>query len=546
MKKEKGLIDSIVKDFERLSSSRTIWENHWKEIAQFVLPVHKNRFVRGQFGNEGEKNTQEIYDSTAQIALKRFGAIMDSLLTPASSMWHRVGPSDPVLAKDREVREYFEESNRILMKQRYLSQANFSSQNYQKYLSLGAYGTGAMFTDKHQSGKGLRYKSIFLGEIYPKENHQGIIDTVYRLFEYTARQAVEKWGSMGLLPERILSAAKNSPDTKFEFIHYVGPNDDMDPERADHHGMPFCSYYISKEGRVLVEEGGYTSFPYQVTRYEQAPGELFGRSPAMDVLPAMKTLNEQKKTILKQGHRAVDPVLLAADDGILDSFSLKPGAINAGGVSADGRPLVTSLPVGSVQIGLEMMQQEQAVINDAFLISIFQILTERPQMTATEVVELAREKGILLAPTLGRIQTEYLGTLIDRELDILAAQGLLPPMPEVLLEAKGEYRVEYDAPITESQRARQTTGFMRSLDMALNVVNATQNPAIMDIFNFDVAMPEIADDQGVPVRWLASPEDIQAKRQGRAEAQQQQQDIQAAPAAAAMMKAQAAVQKSKG
>ena len=36
------------------------------------------------------------------------------------------------------------------------------------------------------------------------------------------------------------------------------------------------------------------------------------------------------------------------------------------------------------------------VINDAFLVTLFQILTETPEMTATEVIERTREKGALL------------------------------------------------------------------------------------------------------------------------------------------------------
>jgi hypothetical protein len=42
-----------------------------------------------------------------------------------------------------------------------------------------------------------------------------------------------------------------------------------------------------------------------------------------------------------------------------------------------------------------MMLEEQALIKDTFLVSIFQILSENPEMTATEVMERTREKGIL-------------------------------------------------------------------------------------------------------------------------------------------------------
>lgn len=239
------------------------------------------------------------------------------------------------------------------------------------------------------------------------------------------------------------------------------PRSDVDPTKADYRGMDFASYYVALAGKTLLAESGYRSFPYAISRYTTAPGEIYGRSPAMLALPAIKTLNEEKKTLLKQGHRTVDPVLLTHDDGVLDGFSLRPGAINPGGVSMDGRPLVHALPVGNLAVGKDMMDDERLVINDAFLVTLFQILVDTPQMTATEVLERAREKGALLSPTMGRQQSEFLGPMIARELDVLMRQSLLPPLPGVLIEAQGEYKIEYDSPLSRAQRAEEAAGISR-------------------------------------------------------------------------------------
>jgi hypothetical protein len=170
--------------------------------------------------------------------------------------------------------------------------------------------------------------------------------------------------------------------------------------------------------------------------------ETYGRSPAMQVLPALKTLNAEKTTFLKVGHRAADPTLLTYDDGLVDP-TMKPGAINKGGMSAEGKPLIGILPTGQIQVTKEMMDEERSLINDAFLVTLFQILTETPTMTATEVIERTNEKGILIAPTVGRQQSEYLGPLIHRELDLLSRMKKLPPMPDVIRRTKGDYNVVY-------------------------------------------------------------------------------------------------------
>lgn len=543
MDKESEIAIEICQQFQRISGNRGTWESHWEEIAQRVLPSYSNAFTSrfGQTSTDGAKKTEQIFDSTAAVALNRFAAILDSLLTPRNQTWHRLMASNPSIQRDRQAILWFEEVNRLLFKYRYAPKANFASQNQQNYKSVGAFGTGCMFTDDLKSEVGLRYKAVHLGEVFFVENHQGIVDEAWRHFSLTARQAVQKWGNK--VPDRIKDALKSSPEQKFFFIHCVRPRQEPDYDRKDYKGMPYEAYYVSVEGQMLLEEEGFNTFPYAISRYEQALNEVYGRSPAMDVLPAIKTLNEEKKTVLKQGHRAVDPVLLAHDDGVLDSFSMKPGYVNYGGVSKDGQPLVHALPVGNIAVGKELMDDERAVINDAFLVTIFQILVETPQMTATEVMERVKEKGILLAPTIGRQQSEYLGPLIERELDVLARQKILPPMPQVLIEARGEYRIEYDSPLTRAQRAEEASGLMRTIEAALNVVNVTQNQEPLDFFNWDIIIPEISSIQGVPAKWMRDMKAVEMIRQGRAQQAQNQEMMNAAPGTAAVIKSVAAAKR---
>jgi hypothetical protein len=78
---------------------------------------------------------------------------------------------------------------------------------------------------------------------------------------------------------------------------------------------------------------------------------------------------------------------------------------------------------------------------------------------------------------------------------------------------------------------------MRTVETTRELVNVTQDVSLLDRFDFDTAIPEIARDQAVPERWMSDDTAVAAKRRARAAAQQQQLAIQAAPAAAAMVKA---------
>ena len=535
----------LVSRLASLRAGRSNFDTQWEEASERVLPQYKSTFLsRGSAQiAPGLKNTELQFDATTAFAAQRFSAVMESLITPQNSIWHLFKSIDPVLKRNRAVRIFFDELGETLFSYRYRPVANFVGNSQQVYLALGVYGNGSLYVDQPDKQRGLRYRNIHLAESYFDVNHAGIIDTVYRAFFLTARQVVQQFGASAPEVARDAAANPQQVDRKFEILHCVYPRDDHMPGRVDGPGKPWASTYLDVDTKQTLRDGGYDSFPYAVARYTQVSGEIYGRGPAQWVLPSIKVLNEQKKTMLEQGHRALAPVYLAHDDGNLGSYSMKPGFLNPGGVNKDGKALVHALPPGNIALGDKMMDMEKAVIHDAFLITLFQILIDTPQMTATEVLERAREKGMLLAPTAGRLQAEFLGPLIEREVDVLARQGLLPEMPQMLQDAAAEYRIEYDSPMSRMQRAEKAAGYMRALGDAAEYAKMTGDLDPIDWFDMDAATPAILDIRGAPVAWTRSLEDVLARREARAQAQQAQQMIEAAPSAASVVKTVASATK---
>jgi hypothetical protein len=536
--REAAIVAGIKREFGQKIAERSTFAAHCEEVAQLILPTSKNTFYYQDYNTPGEKKTQQQVDATGALALHRFCAIADSMVTPRNMHWHGLA-GDEYVMKDRATRLWFESTTKVLFRERYAAHANFVAQNYNNWQSLGAFGNSTMYVDRydnrwHGGSAGLRYKSVPFGETYYGENHQGKVDRMIRWFRLTAYQAVQKWGEEWL-PETLRAPLQQDSQTTFNFLHCVRPRtEDYDPEALDARSMPFTSYYVSIEGNCLMApERGYRKFPYAVSRYDQTPGEVYGRGPAMLVLPSLKTLNAQKIVFLKQGHRAADPVLLMADDGIV-GMDMRPGAMNKGGVTSDGRPLVATLPTGEIQVTIEMMQQESGIVNDVFLVSLFKVLTDHPNMTATQVIELVNEKGMLVAPTLGRQHTEMVPTMVDRELDLCADMRLLDPMPPRLREAMGSYEVTDTSPLSLAASMGEVAGFLRTVEQLRELVNITQDMSLLDPINFDKATPAIARINRVQESWLADDDMIAAKRQARAQKQAADQAIQAAPAQAAL------------
>lgn len=519
--------DEVIRRHERLKSERSIWEAHWQELAERIWP-DRALFVSKKT-TEGDKRTDRMFDATAALALTRFAAAMESMLTPRTAKWHKLRVADEDLNLVPAVQRYLDEVTNILFRVRYSANANFASQMHEGYMSLGSFGTGGVMVED-MLGTGIRYKSIDLANVLICENRHGIVDTVHRMFEYTARQAMQHFDP-AKLPEKIRDYAEKHPETKFEFIHCVKPNDERKRGEPGYRGMQYVSYYVCLDSKTIVEEGGYRTMPYALGRYITTPNETYGRGPAMLVLPDIKMLNEMKKTIIRQAHLAVSPPLLMQEDGALQAFDLRPNALNFGGVDERGNALVHPLKVGGeLNLGMDMLEQQQKIINDAFLVTLFQILVEQPNMTATEAMLRAQEKGALLAPTMGRQQSELLGPLIERELDILARAGMLPEMPEELLELGGDVEIEYVSPLNRAQRAEDGVAILRTLEAVAPL--AQVDPSVMMAFDLAKAARELAEINGLPAKIIRSDEEIDAMKEEQQATVDAAQLLDAAPVAA--------------
>jgi hypothetical protein len=493
--------DELLRRHARLLSERVLWESHWAEVAQHVLP--RSDFFMGR-RNPGEKHTEKIYDATACLALERFTASMESMLIPRTQRWHGLRSQRAELKEDPEVRVWLDSVCDLLFAMRYAPRANFTSQTNDAFMSMGAFGTGVMFIESE--GDELRYRSVHISEVCIAENAHGLVDTVFRKALLTAQQAVQRFGA-AVLPEKIVDDARERPDALHEFLHVVLPNDAPDRMAWNYRGMRFASYYICLRSREIVSEGGFRTFPYAVGRYTTGPKEVYGRSPAMTVLPEIKMVQEMTKTILKAGQKALDPPLLLQEDGALSAFDLRPGALNFGGVDDAGNPTVQALEFrGDIAIGDEMIERRQKAINEAFLVTLTQVLVAIPRMTAAEAMLRSQEKARLLAPTMGRQQSEFLGPMVERELDLLDQMGWLPPMPAILKEAGGLVDVEYTSPLNKAQRAEEGLAIVRTIESATTL--AQVDPTIMFNFDGDAIVRELAEINGVPEKLLRPVEEV--------------------------------------
>ena len=506
--------DYIRKRLDKLEADRGTWESHWQEILDYVMPRKAEiTFLRSR----GEKRTEVLFDSTAITANNLLAASLQGTLTSPSLPWFSLKLRDDDANKVRDIQIWLEDTARRMYA--VFNESNFNTEVHEMYLDLCSVGTSAIFVEEANEGflqGGLHFNTLHIAEYFIQENSTGRVDTLYRKYKMTARQAVQEFGEDNV-GTKIKEALKAKPDTQFNFIHAVEPTADY--ERATGKAktkLPFHSCHVCFEDKMVVRTGGYNEFPYLVPRWSKATGEIFGRSPSYNALPDIKTLNKAVEIGLKAWAKAIDPPLLVTDDGVIGRVRMTPAGITV--VRSD--TAIKPLQIGSNwQITDLKENQLRTAIRQAYYSDQLQ-LQEGPQMTATEVQVRYELMQRLLGPTLGRFQTEFLNPLIERVFGIMMRADALMPRPEAMSGMNMD--IEYVGPLARSQRMEEAIAVERLYQLAMQVVQV--DPTVMDVINHEQAIRMRATLLGVPKTVLRGEDEVAEIREQRAAEQQQAQE----------------------
>ncbi len=528
----------LVKRKGKLKAQRGTWESHWQDLTNFVLPNDSDFNLKR---SKGDKRTTLVYDSTAIHANEMLAAGLHGMLTNPASNWFslRIKDNDD-FSDNAEAKQWLEETTNVILSELSAPAVAFPSHIHEYYLSLCSIGTACMFIGEPTRREGISFRAIHIDEIFIAENADGIIDTVFRCFKMSVRQIVQKWGEKSLSP-RIQKMYENQEfDKEIELLHCVYPRDDIDKGKKAATMLPVASVYIDEKEKHVLAEGGFDEMPFMVSRWSKTVGEVFGRSPAMTALPDIKMLQEIMKTTIKAAQKVVDPPLLVPDDGVLGPVRTIPGGLNYYRASSGARiePLLTG---GNIGLSYEMMNDLRERIRTTFFLDQLQF-QGAPRMTATEVVERTERTLRLLGPTLGRLQSEFLGPMIERIYGVLVRAGRLPEPPESIAEQ--ELKIEYVSPLARAQRQTETQGIMRTLEFVGPIAGI--DPQAAQIIKGADTVRHIAELNGVPPILLKSNDELMAEIQAQQEAQAAQQQMMQGAQVMEMMQKGANVAKTAG
>lgn len=538
------------KRWASMYSDLSTWLRTWQELTEFIMPRKANVNLNR---TPGQTQTERLLDATAVHANELLSASMQGSLTSGSVKWFYYRLRGLEYGKDTETDKWLDQSGDASYDE--LKQSNFSAESHEFYADLGCIGTAAMFMARRnakpgQPWTGMRFKTLQPGSYCIDENDEGIVDTLYYKFSLTARQAVQKWG-VRALPEQIQAAyAKEvDKDKPFEFLHCVFPRKDSysraygkDKDRLLGPDRPFASVWLSLEGPRILEESGYFEFPFAVARWTKTSGEKYGRSPGFTALADIKTLNKLVELKLRALANMVYPPLKVRDDGVLGVVRLSPGGLTH---VRDMEAVEAIMIKGDINTAVLNEEKLQQAIRRMFFADQLQ-LQEGPQMTAYEVQVRYELMQRVLGPTLGRLEVEYLGPVIEfvyHTLERAKRLEKIPPTMAKALDKKGKkFDIEYEGPLQRAQRLGDVVTVQRFFQVALPIVEV--DPEALDNLDTDAVFRILAKQTGAPPAIIRSIEERDKRRQERRQQQQQAQQqaqanetMKAGGAAAPMLKA---------
>ncbi|WP_342260366.1 portal protein [Candidatus Tisiphia endosymbiont of Metellina segmentata] len=511
-------LNKKIEYFDNLKSKREKWQQVWDELKKYVCPQTESNKV--------------IFDSTSIWSREQLASGLQSLLVNPAINWFNL----TIAAENKEQQEYLTTAERSMLAQMLEKSlmdifnnpaSNFYNQIHQFFLNLAAFGTAIFYVEEDpELEQTLFFRNINLQECYFEEDKFGFVNTMYRLFSMPIKSALAKWSDFAPFKERL---AKN-PDEIVEILHIVSPQAQNQKNKgrkpmatASSLILDYSSEYIYLAEQKIINQSGYSYFPFFVTRWVKEEGEVYGYAPAHHVLPDIKLLNSLRQITLKVAQKQLDPPLLVPKDGYYLPLYTTPGSVNfyRNGM-ADKIIPITGME-NLIPTEIEQNQCRDAIYK-AFYIDIFRMQKENKEMTATEVQIRTEEQYRLMSPMVGRIESELLNPLIMAIYQTLIKYNRVPILEGANSPPKIE--IEYVSPLSRAQKTSAISSVEQVLGFFQRSGISNFFPEIYDNINWDECFKLFFELRGAPSSILKNEQEVLQIRQQRKMMQMQQQQQQ--------------------
>lgn len=535
-------IERIAAQFEeqKVSAQRVQWESYWDQVAVYVQPDIYDKYHTLSGGPE---TNPECLDSTAQDSNLLLASSLHFAYTNKAVDWFSAGCDDAALMKQSEIKQYYQEVTRTMMIR--MEQSSFYPAIFANWLHLPSFGTSALFIEGRDDGQ-IRVKPLPIYSVYPVENWEGMVDTVFVLYRFTPYQLVSRWPHLAGV-EDFAKVLARDPYKTIEVVHYAGPVDGFEGALFDERKAFVDIYYWPEKKMVLnLKEGrydGFHEFPYCVPRWYQPFDAPYGIGPGIYALPTLKSLNKTIEIKFEVLGLVSSPPQKTTEDNILEILpkgKMEPGAVVVCRNPDRLLPYLTGANIPITEMEVDRMVTK---IEDMFFTKELRLAPDRPEMTAYEINKRLEIVHRLLGPVGEKVERELLNQALGRIYGILDRAKKFPERPAAL-NKKGVDRFEYSSPMAMARKlasVQKIQAFLGFLGSLLQV-----EPDLRFMLDNYKAAQRVAEQLGFPLDLLVDQKKYdKIVQENRQMAMQREQLAQAETAAGTAQRAGRAAQSMK-
>jgi len=517
--------DSTVEEhftrYQHLKTQRALFEFDWQDIVRYLLPGADDVL---DLREVGQSRTEDIYDADPLLApLTLAGNLMGAVTNPSLD-WARFKFRDETLNNLQRANQWLSSANTSQLAA--YNASNFYQQVHAFYMSLGGFGTAAMFAGTRwgSGGQYLTFRTLPIGTYCIAEDPDGRVDTLYRELHYTPKQALQRFDGQVSGKLRAMAENPRQADEPQKFVHCVYPRQERTYGREDNQNMPYADIVFEHESKFVNDETGHEEFPFLVSRWSKMSKAPWGFGPGHMALPDVRMLNTMRRLHIQQLALWIQPPLKALQESVVGNISLEPLAVNVVRQMDAIQPFDLTGRPDLVQID---QQQLRDSIKNMFFVHALQALPPptASNMTAYEVSQRIEMMQRLMGPVFYSLLTDFLDPLADRVFGLRLRAGNIPPPPLEVLQyiarAGGQIDVEYEGPLARAQRNSDVQSIQQTLGFAGQITQIVQNLEVLDNFDLDLAARHAAEVQGFPRLAVRDVVDVQRMRAARQMAQQQ-------------------------
>ncbi len=524
--------------------NRYSWWTHWRELADYFLPRRYKWIITPNQMARGSPINQHIIDDTGTFSARNLAAGLLSGKCSPTRDWLKLIHNRTDDTQTTPESLWLAECKRLM----YLvfSESNFYTAMAVFLYDLVIFGTAVMLIYEDYDTVINCYNAC-AGEYYVDINGQYRPCILYREFTMTIAAVVNEFGYDNCTPAT--RTAYDLPDgsgrtREIIVAHALEPNDD------GKHWVPAKFLYREcfwewggstspQSGQQMppafLRKKGYYEQPNIIGRWDLVSNDPYGRSPAMDALGDQKQLQLETRRKAQAIDKMVNPPLVADVQLKNQPASLMPGGMTyVSGFAQTGKAAIASIydtkfPINEISEDLAEVRER---IGKVFFNDLFRTISQyetRSNVTATEIDARRAEAMIMIGPVLERLDNEVLKPAMERTWAVMSRAGIFPPAPESM---RGQdLNIQFVSMLAQAQSATEAGSIERLFGIAGNLVGVV--PEAMDNIDVDFGLDKYASLLKIDPRIIRSPEQLDAIRQKREQANAQAQQAEIAEKLAA-------------